>query len=115
MTWERWFLAGAALFNAAWAVLIATAPERVFAVVPPFSGVLAALVAAEGLCFAICAVRRIRWVLALSIAGKALGTPLFLVAVNMGYLTASSWGLTLVNDLVWIPPLVAVWRSGRRW
>ncbi len=115
MSWERWFLAGAALFNAAWAVGIAVAPERVFAVVPPLPGVLAMLVAAEGLCFAVCALRRIPWLLALSIAGKALGLPLFLGAVHLGYLSASSWGLTVVNDLLWIPPLLAVWRSRRRW
>jgi hypothetical protein len=110
LTWQRPFLILAAAFNAAWVVLLVAAPEQVFATVPPFSRVFAALVGAEGLCFALCAVRSVPWLLATSIAGKALGPFVFAAGVSLGYLRLAQWPLTIVNDVVWIPPLLAIWR-----
>ena len=115
MRWERPFLVLAAANNAAWAVLVAVLPERVFEVVPPWPAALAASILAVGALFAANAVHRTPPLLALALLSKALGPVVFLIAVRHGYLRPSSWPLLLVTDLLWIPPLVVLWRRSTTW
>jgi hypothetical protein len=115
MRWERPFLVLAAANNAVWAVLVAVVPERVFATVPPWPAAFAALILAVGGLFAVNAVRRAPPFLALGLLSKALGPLVFLFAAGQGYLRPSWWPLVLLTDLVWIPPLVVLWRRRTSW
>lgn len=115
MTWERPFLAAAALYNGAWVVVLLAVPERVFVRPPPFAPAFAVLVGAVGLCFAVNAVRRAPRLLAVGLLAKVLGPAVFVGAVVLGYLTLASWPLTIANDVLWIPLLVVLWRRGAPW
>jgi hypothetical protein len=115
MIWQRWFLIGATAYNAAWVALLLAAPERVLARVPSHPSLLAFLVAAEGVCLGTCGVHRVAWLLGLALAGKALGPPTLFLAVRLGMLRSSRWWLTLVNDVVWIPPLAWILAGGTSW
>jgi hypothetical protein len=115
MRWERPFLALAAANNVVWAVLVAVVPERVFAAVPPWPAAMAGAILAVGGLFAVNAVRRAPPLLSLGLLSKVLGPLVFLLAVNRGYLRPTWWPLLLVTDLLWIPPLVVLWRRSTPW
>ena len=115
MRWQRWFLAGGAAYNAGWVVALLARPEAVFAQVPPLLPLLVAGVALEGLGMLVSALRFVPWLLALVLLGKLLGPFVFLAFALLGWFAPSSWWLSLVNDVAWIPPLVAILRGKERW
>jgi hypothetical protein len=94
---------------------VAVVPGRVFAEVPPWPAALAVLILAVGGLFAVNAVRRTPPLLALGLLSKALGPLVFLFAATHGYLRLAWWPLLLVTDLLWIPPLVVLWRRNTSW
>ena len=115
MRWQRWFLLGGSVYNAAWVAALLAAPASVLASVPPYLELLVAGVALEGLGMLVGAVRYVRWILALVLLGKVLGPLVFVALVHLGAFHASSWWLSLVNDVLWIPPLLAIVRGKERW
>ena len=115
MRWQRWFLAGGAAYNAAWVVALLVRPETVFARVPPLLPLLVTGVALEGLGLLVAALRFLRPLLALVLLGKLLGPFVFVAFALAGWFEPSSWWLSLVNDVAWIPPLVAILRGRERW
>ena len=108
---KRAFLWTAALYNAAWMVFFLVAPERAFRRQTPGLAVMALLVGALGLCFAVNAVRVRRPLLALCIAAKLCGPPVFVVMAFLGYFDWSQAWLPVVNDLIWLPGLVRIYRA----
>lgn len=107
---RRAFLATAAVYNLAWMVFLFVAPERVFVVRPPAVGVLALLVGALGVCFAICSVRVRKPLLAIGILAKCSSPLVFAAMALLGYFAWSQAWLPVVNDLIWLPALVGIYR-----
>lgn len=108
---RRAFLWAAAFSNAAWAVFFLVAPERVFRKQPPGLAVMALLVGALGVCFAVNAVHVRKPLLALCIAAKLCGPAVFVVMAFPGYFDWSQAWLPLVNDLIWLPGLFGIHRA----
>jgi hypothetical protein len=108
---RRAFLWSAALYNAAWMVFFLVAPERVFRRQPPGLGLLAVMVGALGVCFAVNAVRVRKPLLAVCIVAKLCGPLVFVAMVLLGCFEWSQAWLPLVNDLIWIPGLVGIYRA----
>lgn len=115
MRWQRWFLLGGAAYNAAWVAALLAAPVSVLARVPPYLELLVAGVALEGLGMLVGAVRYVRPILTLVLLGKIVGPLVFVALVHLGAFHASSWWLSLVNDMLWVPPLLAIVRGKERW
>jgi hypothetical protein len=108
---RRAFLATAALYNAAWTVFLLVAPERLFLAQPPGIPIMAAFVGALGVCFAVCAVRVRKPLLALGIAAKLSSPAVFVAMALLGWFSWSQAWLPVVNDLIWIPGLVWIYRT----
>lgn len=113
--WERPFLAIAAAYNAAWAVAVLLAPERLFARPFPYPTLLAAGVLCVGGFYAANLPRRRPALLAAALACKALGPAITVVAIAQGYVEPACWWLSLVNDVIWIPPTVLLLRRRTTW
>jgi uncharacterized membrane protein len=107
----QWILSVAAVYNAAWVVLLLLRPEKVLLKTPPLFGALIAGVGLVGVAFAVCAVKPRRPLLGLTILAKLGGVASFAVAVSLGYLAWSQWWMPVVNDLVWLPVLVHIWNQ----
>jgi len=107
----RGVLSVAALYNAAWVVLLLLRPELVLLKTPPLFEALIAGIGLVGVAFAVCAVKPRRSLLGLTILAKLGGVASFAIAVNLGYLAWSQWWMPVVNDLVWLPLLVRIWNQ----
>ncbi len=106
----RLFFVVAGLYDAVWFLLMLLAPERVMVAMPPsMVPTLVLLAGVALLCFAN-AIRVRRPLVLLCMLAKISGPVLFVVAVQRGYLAGSQWWMPVVNDVIWIPPLVAILR-----
>jgi len=110
----RTILSAAAVYNAAWVVLLLFWPGKILLKSPPLFGVLIAGIGLVGVAFAVCAVKPRRSLLALTILAKIGGAASFFFAVGLGYLGWSQWWVPVFNDLVWLPPLIRLWKQTRR-
>lgn len=100
----------AALYNFAWREILLFWPDKVLLKAPPLSGIVALLVALVGTAFVACALKPRRWLIGLTLFAKALGPVQFVAAAALGYLAWSQWWMPIINDLIWLPPLIAIWR-----
>jgi hypothetical protein len=110
----RLLLTAAAFYNFAWVAFLLAWPEQVLLKRLPVLAPMIALIGGVGLVFAACACRRRRWLLGLGILAKLGGPPSFVAAALLGYLAWSQWWLPVINDLIWLPPLIAIWRREAR-
>jgi len=110
----RLILSAAAVYNAAWVVLLLLWPGKILLKTPPFFGVLIAGIGLVGAAFAVCALTPRRSLLALAIVAKIGGAASFVVAVGLGYLGWNQWWVPVLNDLVWLPPLIRLWKETAR-
>lgn len=106
----RMILSAAALYNAAWVVILLFWPGTILLKSPPLFGVLIAGIGLVGVAFAVCTLNPRRSLLALGIVAKIGGASSFAVAVGLGYLRWSQWWLPVFNDLLWLPPLIWLWK-----
>ncbi len=106
---KRLFFIAAALYNFVWMGVVLCCPETVLPKPPPFLPILAVLIGIVGLAFCWAALKPRRWLIGLTICAKGLGPVQFVSAVLLGYLAWSQWWMPVVNDLVWLPPLIAIW------
>jgi hypothetical protein len=111
---ERLLFIAAAFYNLAWVAFLLVWPEKILPRMPPLLTPMIAMIGLVGLAFAVCAFRRRRWLVGLGILAKLGGPPSFVVAALLGYLAWSQWWLTVINDVIWLPPLIAVWRREAR-
>jgi len=110
----RMILGSAAAYNAAWVVLLLFWPGAILLKSPPFLGVLIAGIGLVGAAFAVCAGTPRRSLLTLGIAAKIGGAASFAFAVGLGYLGWGQWWIPVLNDLMWLPPLVRLWKQTGR-
>lgn len=108
---SRRILSLAALYNAAWVVLLLGWPGLILLKRPPLFELHIAAIGLVGALFAVCAAKPRRRLLGLAMAVKLGGAASFPFAVVLGYLTWSQWWLPVVNDLLWLPPLVQLWKK----
>jgi hypothetical protein len=108
------FLALAALYNFAWVVLLLFWPGKFLLKTPPMFDLLIAGIGLVGVAFAVCAVKPRRSLLALTIVAKIGGAASFAFAVGPGYLGWNQWWVPVFNDLVWLPPLIRLWKQTGR-
>jgi len=110
----RIILSAAAVYNVAWVVLLLFWPVKILLKSPPLSGVLIAGIGFVGAAFAVCAVKPRRSLLALTILAKIGGAASFPLAVGLGYLGWRHWWVPVFNDLMWLPPLLHLWKQTAR-
>ena len=110
----RMILSAAAVYNAAWVVLLLFWPEKILLKTPPLFGALIAGIGLVGAACAVCAGTPRRSLLGLTIVAKIGGVASFGVAVGLGYLGWRQWWVPVFNDLVWLPPLIRLWKETGR-
>ena len=107
----RAFFIVAALYDFAWVAILLVIPGKIMLKMPPTMVPMIVLIALVGVACVVCAVKVRRWLVALVILGKIGGPVNFVAAVMLGYLAWSQWWMPVVNDLIWLPMLIAVWRK----
>lgn len=96
----------AALFNLAWALLFLAIPDRLFRREFPGRTLFSLAVGGLGLLFALGAARATRPILAAGLLAKSLGPLVFLAGTRAGVVPPAAFPLTIVTDLLWIPPFL---------
>jgi hypothetical protein len=110
----RLLFVAAAVYNFTWVVILSVWPEKIMMKMPPLMALMIVFIGLIGVAFVLCAVKPLRGLITFTILAKIAGVLSFFGSVQMSYLSWDQWWMPLFNDLIWLPPLIAVRHKAKR-